>query len=74
MTNLDSYNPSTGKLIASIESTSLENIPVMIQNAHKAQKIWAKVDPSERIEILSEIFENMKTQKEYIALTLSEEM
>jgi acyl-CoA reductase-like NAD-dependent aldehyde dehydrogenase len=74
MSKLISINPSNYKEIGSVEVSSHNEIKTKVDLAHKAKFGWKELGISERVELLREVFDEIKQRKEEIALLESQEM
>ncbi len=75
MTSIVSTNPSDKYIeLGFVESTSETEIISIIEQAKKAQWIWADMPLSERVLKLKELYSTFVLQKEEIAKSVSEEM
>ncbi|NRH20843.1 aldehyde dehydrogenase [Candidatus Gracilibacteria bacterium] len=75
MTNIISTNPSENyNPLGFIESTPESDIPLIIQNARKAHRVWKNTPLNERIFFLREIYDTFVQQKEILAQSVATEM
>ncbi|MFI3237429.1 MAG: aldehyde dehydrogenase family protein [Lachnospiraceae bacterium] len=66
-------NPATGVVIDTVPSATIEDVNLAVACAKEAQKVWAKVPVSEKVEILMEFLKLVERDKEVLARTLSDE-
>ncbi|WP_320188384.1 NAD-dependent succinate-semialdehyde dehydrogenase (plasmid) [Agrobacterium rosae] len=69
--NIDIFDPSTGKVIASAADASVEDALDAVAAAHAAAKSWAATAPRKRSEILRRCFELMIERKDMLAQLIS---
>lgn len=75
MTNIISTNPSENyNPLGFIESTPESDIPLIIQNARKAHRVWKNTPLVERISVIRELYDIFVTQKEVLAQSVVTEM
>jgi acyl-CoA reductase-like NAD-dependent aldehyde dehydrogenase len=75
MTLIVSKNPSRNhELIDSIEWTEKTELADIVQKARNAQKIWAKLSPSDRVKKLEKVYSACQTERENLAKYISLEM
>lgn len=74
MSTLVSINPSTYKKIGSVDISTRDEIAQKVVHAHKAKQMWRELGVSKRVELLREVFVEIKARKEEIALLESQEM
>ncbi|MBE9461153.1 aldehyde dehydrogenase family protein [Dyadobacter subterraneus] len=71
---LESYSPVDGKLIAKVHSTSPEDFEEVVESASQAFKIWRLVPAPKRGEIVRQIGEQLRTNKQELGKLVSYEM
>ena len=71
---LDSYSPVDGKLIASTDSTSAETFEQVIQTAQSAFEEWRLVPAPKRGEVVRQIGDELRKNKENLGALVSYEM
>ncbi len=74
METIKSYNPATGDVVGEVTVTPIENIDIIVANAHTAQKQWAKLTPQERVDYVTRASQNASPQAQKLAELLSREM
>jgi len=74
MNKLISINPSTYQELGSVEVSSPSEVKHKVEIAHSAKKVWREMGVSKRVELLKEVFEEVKLRKEEIALLEAREM
>ncbi len=74
MTKLKSINPSNGKILGEIETSTQKEVQNKIVSALRAQENWAKLGTSGRVKILKKVIQNFLKRKEEIAQLTSKEM
>lgn len=74
MSKLISINPSTYQKIGSVEISTPTEVKQKIQEAHRAKHAWRDLGVGKRVELLREVFVEVKERKEEIALLESQEM
>lgn len=74
MSKLVSINPSNYQEIGSVEISTLEEVRQNVAKAHEAKKEWRGLGVARRVELLREVFEEIKLRKEEIAQLESKEM
>ncbi|MCQ2547286.1 MAG: aldehyde dehydrogenase family protein [Clostridia bacterium] len=65
--------PATGKVIDTVPKATAEDIDIAVTAAYEAQKAWAKVPISSKVEILDKFLAIVDENKESLAQTLSAE-
>ena len=70
---IDVINPATGAVVDTIPAATKEDVDLAVAKAKEAQKIWAKVPVSERVDILYRFLDIVEENKEDLAQTLSAE-
>lgn len=73
-TKFDVTNPATGKVIASVTDSTLEDVKEAIDAAYVAQKAWAAKTGKERAGILRQWFELMMEAQDDLGMILCAEM
>ena len=66
-------NPATGAVIDTIPAATKEDVDRAVACAKKAQKAWAEVPVSEKVEIMYKFLDIVDDNKEKLAQTLSQE-
>lgn len=74
MNTIISINPSDYKEMGSVEISTPNEIKQKIILAHQAKREWRELGVSKRVELLKEVFAEIKSRKEEIALLESREM
>lgn len=74
MNTLSSINPSNYKEIGSVEISTPEEVKEKVTLAHQAKQTWRDLGVGKRVELLKEIFVEVQSRKEEIALLESQEM
>ncbi|MFT7474652.1 MAG: succinate-semialdehyde dehydrogenase/glutarate-semialdehyde dehydrogenase, partial [Verrucomicrobiales bacterium] len=64
---VDVLNPANGTVIATVECGSVADMEAACDAAAAAQKLWAKVAPRERAEMLRACFEVMMANQDRLA-------
>lgn len=71
---IDSYSPTDGKLIGSVLSTTREEYEKVIQEAEKAKAIWRDIPAPKRGEIVRQLGNKLRAEKETLGKLVSYEM
>lgn len=71
---LKSYDPSNGDLVGEVPVTPAEDVAEIVAKAHGAQKGWAKLDVSQRLQHLNAGYEVLAGRIGPLAELLSREM
>ncbi|WP_010254146.1 L-piperidine-6-carboxylate dehydrogenase [Myroides injenensis] len=71
---IESYSPVNGQLIAKVKTTTAEDYEKVIQTAEEAFKTWRLVPAPKRGEIVRQIAEELRNNKEYLGKLVSFEM
>src|ERR671915_2434454 len=71
---IETINPSTGKVIATYNSMSTEEVNQKTKNARIAFENWKKIDIAERCTYMRRLGRVMKKNKEHYAKLITEEM
>ena len=74
MTKIETINPSTGKVIASYENESADQVNKRVKAARAAFPSWKKRDLSERTELMRRLGRVMRKNREEYARIVTEEM
>ena len=74
MTVLKTYNPKNGELLASLDTTSTEDIKSIVANSHTAQALWAKKTVRERADIIIKAYDGIIEHKQVLADLIHNEM
>ncbi len=70
----DSYSPIDGKLIAKVRNATLEDYQTVMSKAGEAFKVWRRVPAPKRGEIVRQIGDALRAQKEDLAYLVTLEM
>ena len=70
---IDVINPATGAVVDTIPAATKEDVDRAVACAKKAQKAWAEVPVSEKVEIMYKFLDIVDDNKEKLAQTLSQE-
>ncbi|WP_039054437.1 aldehyde dehydrogenase family protein [Sphingobacterium sp. T2] len=71
---IDSYSPTDGKLIGSVLSTTREEYEKVIQEAERAKAIWRDIPAPKRGEIVRQLGNKLRAEKETLGKLVSYEM
>ena len=71
---IETINPSTGKVIATYNSMTSEEVSQKTKNSRIAFENWRKIDISERCTYMRRLGRVMKKNKEDYAKLITEEM
>ena len=74
MSKLDTFNPSTGKLLAELNITPSQEIQAMLARAKKAQITWAMKSIRERAELVIKAYEKIEDRAQKLADLIHQEM
>ena len=74
MTKLNTYNPTTGELLASLDVASDNAIDEMLVSAKAAQAIWGAKSVQERADIVVKAYEGITAQEQELADLIHTEM
>lgn len=74
MSKLISINPSDYQKIGSVGISTSEEIKQKVKLAHQAKQVWRDLGVNKRVKLLKEVFSEVKSRKEEIALLESREM
>ena len=74
MNKLISINPSDYKELDSVDISSPEQVKEKVKLAHQAKQEWRELGVKTRVELLREVFFEVKLRKEEIALLEAKEM
>nr|MBP9691368.1 aldehyde dehydrogenase [Candidatus Woesebacteria bacterium] len=74
MNTLISINPSTYKEIGSVHITTPEEVKQTVASARLAKQEWRDLGVAKRVELLRNVFVEIESRKEEIALLQSQEM
>jgi aldehyde dehydrogenase (NAD+) len=69
-----SYSPADNKLIASVQSATLENYQTIVNKAEEAFKVWKDVPAPQRGEVVRQIGNALREYKEDLGYLVSWEM
>jgi aldehyde dehydrogenase (NAD+) len=72
--NIDSYSPVDGKLIASVKSADKDSYEAVLQEAKKAFDQWRQWPAPKRGDIVRQIGEELRNQKQALGMLVSYEM
>lgn len=70
---IDVLNPATGEVVDTVPQATKEDVDEAVACAKAAQKIWADVPVSEKVNILYKFLDIVEENKEELAQTLSKE-
>ncbi len=70
---LDVINPATGEVVDTVPAATKEDIDKAVACAKAAQKEWAEVPVSEKVDIMYRFLDIVEENKEDLAQTLSQE-
>ena len=73
-TNIDSYSPVDGELIASVSSASESDYEAIVLKASEAFKSWRKVTAPARGEVVRQLAERLRFHKDALGKLVSYEM
>lgn len=71
---IESYSPATGELIGKVKATTAEDYEKVMQTAQEAYKSWKLVPAPKRGEIVRQIGEELRNNKEHLGKLVSYEM
>ena len=71
---IDSYSPTDGKLIASVHASSENDLNKTIEKAVAAQKEWQKVTAPKRGDVVRQLGDALRENKENLGVLVSYEM
>lgn len=71
---IDSYSPTDGKLIGRVLSTTREEYEKVIQEAERAKAIWRDIPAPKRGEIVRQLGNKLRAEKETLGKLVSYEM
>ena len=71
---IDSFSPADGQLIGSINSATAEDYEKVIKTAEEAFKVWRMIPAPKRGEIVRQIGDELRKQKEPLGKLVSYEM
>jgi acyl-CoA reductase-like NAD-dependent aldehyde dehydrogenase len=74
MSNIQTINPATGKILATYENSKPEEVSAKVKVAREAFVIWKKLDISERAEYMRRLGRVMRKNREEYARLVTEEM
>ncbi|MDQ3872532.1 MAG: NAD-dependent succinate-semialdehyde dehydrogenase [Thermoproteota archaeon] len=74
MSNIETINPSTGKVLASYENSSPEEVSRKVKAAREAFAKWKKLEIAERAEYMRRLGRVMRKNREEYAKLVTEEM
>lgn len=74
MALLESMNPSNYELLGSVEISTVAEVEEKVRSAKQAQKAWAALSVSKRVDFLKRAFTEFEKGKEEFALLQSREM
>lgn len=69
-----SLNPATGKVIATFEEISDEDLRDVVSTSHEAYRSWRSTDITERVPLLRRAAELHRENRDDLALIITEEM
>ena len=70
---IDSYNPATGELLGSVQSSTPEQVVAAVEKARIAQATWQRLDPKERGKRLMHVRSGLVERAEEIAAQITAE-
>lgn len=73
LTTFDTINPATGKVLATIQQTTAEQIDEAVKAAQQGQKVWAALTPVERGRILLKAVEILRGRNDELAILESKD-
>jgi len=71
---LQSYDPSNGELLGSVDVTSLTEIRKAVEKAHLSSAAWSRTDISERLKIVRAAYSAAERNIQQLSALLSREM
>ena len=74
MSNIQTINPATGKILATYENSKPEEVSAKVKVAREAFVMWKKLDISERAEYMRRLGRVMRKNREEYARLVTEEM
>ena len=74
MSNIQTINPATGKILATYENSKPEEVSGKVKAAREAFVMWKKLDISERAEYMRRLGRVMRKNREEYARLVTEEM
>ncbi len=74
MTKIISINPSTKETLGEVTVSTHDEVRAGVEKARSAQKNWEDIGLTKRIELLREVLQNFETEKDNLALLISQEM
>jgi acyl-CoA reductase-like NAD-dependent aldehyde dehydrogenase len=74
MSNIQTINPATGKILATYENSKPEEVSSKVKVAREAFVMWKKLDISERAEYMRRLGRVMRKNREEYARLVTEEM
>jgi acyl-CoA reductase-like NAD-dependent aldehyde dehydrogenase len=74
MSKIETINPATGKILASYENSSPEEVSRKVKAAREAFAKWKKLDVTERAEYMRRLGRVMRKNREEYARLVTEEM
>lgn len=63
----ENITPITGKAICEVPLSSIDDVELALDAAHKAQKTWGKTSPAERAAILNRVADRLEANLELLA-------
>ncbi len=63
----ENITPITGQAICEVPLSSIDDVELALDAAHKAQKTWGKTSPAERANILNRVADRLEANLELIA-------
>jgi acyl-CoA reductase-like NAD-dependent aldehyde dehydrogenase len=74
MSNIETINPATGKILATYENSKPEEVSGKVKAAREAFVMWKKLDLAERAEYMRRLGRVMRKNREEYARLVTEEM
>ncbi|MDX2322037.1 MAG: aldehyde dehydrogenase family protein [Moritella sp.] len=74
MPTLTSYDAHTRNALATVEITTAEQIPALINDSKKAQTIWAALSLTERQQLVTQAYQRLEPVQNQLAILISKEM
>ncbi|QUM77348.1 aldehyde dehydrogenase [Moritella sp. 24] len=74
MPTLTSYDAHTRSALGTVEITTAEQMPALINNAQKAQKRWAALSLTQRQQCVTQAYQQLEPVQNQLAMLISKEM
>ncbi|MCI0365232.1 MAG: aldehyde dehydrogenase family protein [Phycisphaerales bacterium] len=71
---LQSIDPATGEIVGEVPLTPVDEIRVVVDRAHAAQKAWSRLPLSQRAELIKPLSEKLLARADELALLITREM